>query len=182
MSAAERIAGWTPQGAQYRADSLAGGGSPPGPGAPARATLPADSADAGNGAQPFAAKGHGGEGALVARENLGAHYGGHAKRGPRPVGDLEGTPGVGGQTDAANRNAAAKGGPGQLFFGEGELTHELLAGELIDPQRFRNARQVGNYFGLCPSESTSAQRGTWVRLPSTAIPGCAACWSSSPGG
>jgi transposase len=46
----------------------------------------------------------------------------------------------------------------ELFFGEGELTHELLARELIDPQRFRNARQVGNYFGLCPSESTSAER------------------------
>ena len=48
--------------------------------------------------------------------------------------------------------------PGKPFFGEGELTHELLARELIDPQRFRNARQVGNYFGLCPSESTSDQR------------------------
>ena len=48
-----------------------------------------------------------------------------------------------------------KAAPGKLFFGEGELTHELLARELIDPQRFRNARQVGNYFGLCPSESTS---------------------------
>ena len=51
-----------------------------------------------------------------------------------------------------------KAAPGKLFFGEGELTHELLARELIDPQRFRNARQVGNYFGLCPSESTSDQR------------------------
>jgi transposase len=51
-----------------------------------------------------------------------------------------------------------KAAPRQLFFGEGELTHELLARELIDPRRFRNARQVGNYFGLCPSESTSDQR------------------------
>jgi transposase len=51
-----------------------------------------------------------------------------------------------------------KAAPSKLFFGEGELTHELLARELIDPQRFRNARQVGNYFGLCPSESTSDQR------------------------
>ena len=50
------------------------------------------------------------------------------------------------------------GAPRQLIFGEGELTHELLARELIDPRRFRNARQVGNYFGLCPSESTSGQR------------------------
>jgi transposase len=48
--------------------------------------------------------------------------------------------------------------PRKLIFGEGELTHELLARELIDPQRFRNSRQVGNYFGLCPSESTSDQR------------------------
>jgi len=50
------------------------------------------------------------------------------------------------------------GAPRKLIFGEGELTHELLARELIDPERFRNARQVGNYFGLCPSESTSDQR------------------------
>ena len=50
------------------------------------------------------------------------------------------------------------GAPRQLIFGEGELTHELLARELIDPERFRNSRQVGNYFGLCPSESTSDQR------------------------
>ena len=46
----------------------------------------------------------------------------------------------------------------ELLFGEGELTHELLGRELIDPHRFKNARQVGNYFGLCPSESTSAER------------------------
>jgi transposase len=46
----------------------------------------------------------------------------------------------------------------QLLFGEGELTHELLARELIDLQRFKNGRQVGNYFGLCPSESTTDQR------------------------
>jgi transposase len=45
----------------------------------------------------------------------------------------------------------------ELLFGEGELTHEVLSRELIDPQRFKNARQVGNYFGLCPSESTSDQ-------------------------
>jgi transposase len=47
--------------------------------------------------------------------------------------------------------------PRELVFGEGELTHELLARELIDPQRFKNGRQVGNYFGLCPSESTTDQ-------------------------
>jgi transposase len=45
--------------------------------------------------------------------------------------------------------------PQNLFVGEGELTHELIAREWIDPHRFKNARQVGNYFGLCPSESTT---------------------------
>ena len=59
-----------------------------------------------------------------------------------------------GKIEAELRAAA----PRKLIFGEGELTHELLARELIDPQRFRNSRQVGNYFGLCPSESTSDQR------------------------
>ena len=29
---------------------------------------------------------------------------------------------------------------------------------MIDPERFRNSRQVANYFGLCPRESTSDQR------------------------
>ena len=59
-----------------------------------------------------------------------------------------------GKIEAELRAAA----PGKLIFGEGELTHELLARELIDPQRFGNSPQVGNYFGLCPSESTSDQR------------------------
>jgi transposase len=59
-----------------------------------------------------------------------------------------------GKIEAELRAAA----PRQLIHGEGELTHELLARELIDPQRFRNSRQVANYFGLCPSESTSDQR------------------------
>ena len=44
-----------------------------------------------------------------------------------------------------------------LFVGEGELSHELIARELIDPHRFKNARQVGNFFGLCPSESSSGE-------------------------
>ena len=48
--------------------------------------------------------------------------------------------------------------PSELVFGEGALTHELLARELSDPQRFKNGRQVGNYFGLCPSESPTDQR------------------------
>ena len=47
--------------------------------------------------------------------------------------------------------------PHELIFGEGELTHELLERELIDAQRFKNGRQAGNYFGLCPSESTTSE-------------------------
>jgi transposase len=50
------------------------------------------------------------------------------------------------------------GRPGaQLFVGEGGLSHELIARELIDPHRFKNGRQVGNFFGLCPSESSSGE-------------------------
>jgi transposase len=59
-----------------------------------------------------------------------------------------------GKIEAELRAAAAR----KLIHGEGELTDERLARELIDPQRFRNSRQVANYFGLCPSESTSDQR------------------------
>jgi len=44
-----------------------------------------------------------------------------------------------------------------LFVGEGALSHELLERELVDVHRFKNARQVGNYFGLCPSESSSGE-------------------------
>ena len=74
-----------------------------------------------------------------------------------------------------NRSASCeRSAPRKLLFGEGELTHELLARELIDPQRFRNGRQVGNYFGLCPSESTATSADGWVRSPSTAIRVCAA--------
>jgi transposase len=51
----------------------------------------------------------------------------------------------------------AAAGPG-LLFGEGQLSHELVRRELIDAHRFRNGRQVGNYFGLCPSESTTSDR------------------------
>jgi len=54
--------------------------------------------------------------------------------------------------------AASAAAPKQLFVGEGELSHELIARELIDPHRFKNGRQVGNYFGLCPSESSSGEK------------------------
>ncbi len=49
----------------------------------------------------------------------------------------------------------AAAAPQELFYGEGGLSHELWRRELLDPHRFRNRRQVGNYFGLCPSESSS---------------------------
>jgi transposase len=45
-----------------------------------------------------------------------------------------------------------------VLFGEGELTHVLLKRELMDLKRFKNARQLGNYFGLCPSENTTGER------------------------
>ncbi len=45
-----------------------------------------------------------------------------------------------------------------VLFGEGDLTHALLKRELINAERFKNARQVGNYYGLCPSESSSGER------------------------
>ena len=45
-----------------------------------------------------------------------------------------------------------------VLFGEGELTHVMLKRELLNLERFKNARQLGNYFGLCPSESTSGER------------------------
>jgi transposase len=45
-----------------------------------------------------------------------------------------------------------------ILFGEGELTHVMLKRELIKARRFRNARCVGNYYGLCPSESTSGEK------------------------
>jgi transposase len=47
--------------------------------------------------------------------------------------------------------------PEQLLVGEGKLSHELFSREMIDPRRFKNPRQVGNYFGLCPSESSSGE-------------------------
>jgi transposase len=45
-----------------------------------------------------------------------------------------------------------------VLFGEGDLTHALLKRELLDAKRFSNARQVGNYFGLCPSESSTGDK------------------------
>ena len=47
--------------------------------------------------------------------------------------------------------------PQGLLVGEGKLTHELPNREMVDPRRFKNAKQVGNYFGLCPSESSSGE-------------------------
>jgi transposase len=52
---------------------------------------------------------------------------------------------------------AAAPPPAERFFGEGALTHEQLAREIVSWDRFANPRQVGNFFGLCPSEATSAE-------------------------
>jgi transposase len=45
-----------------------------------------------------------------------------------------------------------------VLFGEGKLRHVLLKRELLNLERFKNARQLGNYFGLCPSENSSGER------------------------
>lgn len=45
-----------------------------------------------------------------------------------------------------------------ILFGEGKLSHALVGRELLDPQRFKNARCLSNYLGLCPSESSSGER------------------------
>jgi len=58
------------------------------------------------------------------------------------------------EVESQLRKEAPKEG---LFVGEGNLSHELLDRELVDPNRFKNSRQVGNYYGLCPSESSSGE-------------------------
>lgn len=62
------------------------------------------------------------------------------------------------EAGALEKELTADARPADRFFGEGALTHELLAREIMTQTRFQNGRQVGNYFGLCPSESTSDQR------------------------
>lgn len=48
---------------------------------------------------------------------------------------------------------------GQLVpKGVGRLTAALIAGEILDWQRFTNRRQVASYTGLCPSEDSSGTR------------------------
>jgi transposase len=61
------------------------------------------------------------------------------------------------EAGALEKELTAAARPEERFFGEGALTHELLAREIMTQTRFQNGRQVGNYFGLCPSESTSDQ-------------------------
>ena len=114
--------------------------------------------DASDGTQSLTAKGVGGKRALVGEVDLGEIL---EAMPPWVIAQLE----IWKQLIEAIEKQLRKiegelraGAPRKLIFGEGELTHELLARELIDPERFRNARQVGNYFGLCPSESTSDQR------------------------
>jgi len=60
--------------------------------------------------------------------------------------------------DQEERQLRATAAAEPVLFGEGELTHVLLQRELMDLKRFKNARQLGNYFGLCPSENTSGER------------------------
>ena len=114
------------------------------------------SAHAGDGAQPFVATRDGAPRALVVSRQLAAHCGadaflGHrAARGLEEIHRADREPGVREGSATCRGRAAAT-----LRLGEGELTHELIARELFDPQRFKNGRQVGNYFGLCPSESSS---------------------------
>lgn len=60
--------------------------------------------------------------------------------------------------DQQQRQLEAAAAQDSLVYGEGELTQVLLKRELMDPRRFNNARQVGNYYGLCPSESTTGER------------------------
>jgi transposase len=56
---------------------------------------------------------------------------------------------------AEERELRASTAGESILFGEGRLTHALLKRELLDMGRFKNGRAVGNYFGTCPSESTS---------------------------
>lgn len=51
-----------------------------------------------------------------------------------------------GKIEAELRAAA----PRKLLFGEGELTHELLARELIDPARFRQRSAGGQLLWALP--------------------------------
>ncbi len=61
------------------------------------------------------------------------------------------------QATAVERELEKKTESEQKLFGEGALTHTLLGLEMINMTRFTNRRQVANYFGLCPSESSSGQ-------------------------
>ena len=149
------------EGIEHRAHSLARGGGAAGARADARAIAAGVAAAPGDRAQPFVELGDGGERALVGGVELGRDPPGGAAVGH--IAQLESWKRIIeaieeqlGKIEAELRAAA----PRKLIFGEGELTHELLARELIDPERFRNGRQVGNYFGLCPSESTSERATT----------------------
>lgn len=45
-----------------------------------------------------------------------------------------------------------------IIFGEGALTHTLFKRELLNLERFKTARQFGNYVGLCPSEASTGDK------------------------
>lgn len=59
----------------------------------------------------------------------------------------------------------------QRLFGEGELTHTLLRSELLNLERFKTARGIGNYFGLFQVKAAARSDGILDRSPNTAIPG-----------
>jgi hypothetical protein len=91
------------------AHSFARGGGTTRAGADARPIAAADPAHAGDGTQPFAAKGNGGERALVEGYNLDADYPEDASLGCRAAGDLKETHRVHREGGAEERIAAQGG-------------------------------------------------------------------------
>ena len=62
----------------------------------------------------------------------------------------------------------------ELLFGEGELTHELLGRELIDPHRFKTPARWATTLDFVRARARAMSDDVWVRSPSTAIRGCVA--------
>ena len=101
------------------------------------ATASADRPDAGHGPKSFAATRDGRARALVVGGQLAAHPRADAGVGQGAIGSL----GTSSQWPAWLQQveaALAAAAPQELFVGEGELSHELLKRELVDPHRFKN--------------------------------------------
>ena len=64
--------------------------------------------------------------------------------------------------------------PRKLIFGEGELTHELLARELIDPSVSATAARWATTLDSARVKAPATSDDGWGRSPSTAIRACAA--------